>query len=81
MLGIHLLQGTNILFINGSEDPWSVLSIDGTKHTALQKSARAVYMDGVSHCADMRRWRRGGKPTVEAAQKHIKHQLFRWAYN
>jgi len=70
-------NGTNVVFINGSEDPWNVLSVT-PDHPPLQSSTKAIVMKGEAHAKDMRRWRKGSKDVIEKAQKTVKMQLWKW---
>jgi len=70
-------NGTNVVFINGSEDPWSVLSVT-PDHPPLQSSTKVIVMKGEAHAKDMRRWRKGSKDVIEKAQKNVKMQLWKW---
>lgn len=71
-------NGTNVMFINGSEDPWHVLSLYGPHKPLNPDSVNRVLMTGTSHCADMYRWRQGDKNTITQAQRKIKRQLGKW---
>jgi pimeloyl-ACP methyl ester carboxylesterase len=45
---------TNIFFTNGSDDPWSTLSLEASSQTALQNPAlRFFTLLGGSHCSDL----------------------------
>uniref|UniRef100_A0A915DQ36 Uncharacterized protein n=1 Tax=Ditylenchus dipsaci TaxID=166011 RepID=A0A915DQ36_9BILA len=44
-------NGTNCMFINGSEDPWSTLSV----YKPLSSTSSSLLIDGTSHCVDMYR--------------------------
>ena len=47
---------TNIFFTNGSDDPWSTLSLTGSSPTALANPALKFFtMEGASHCEDLAR--------------------------
>jgi len=71
-------NGTNVVFVNGSEDPWILLSVT-PDHPPLQPdSVKTIVMKGESHAKDMDVWRKGWKDTIKKAQKAIKHQLWRW---
>lgn len=43
------VNGTNIVFPNGSVDPWHALSITSD----LSDSEKALYIHGTAHCANM----------------------------
>ena len=71
-------NGTNVVFVNGSEDPWSVLSVT-PDHPPLQPdSVKTIVMKGRVHAEDMDMWRKGSKDVVEGRRRKIKHQLWRW---
>lgn len=44
-------KATNILFVNGSEDPWSTLSL--TDPSALPPGIDVLVVRGGSHCEDL----------------------------
>jgi pimeloyl-ACP methyl ester carboxylesterase len=45
---------SNILFTNGSDDPWSTLSLETSSETALQNPALQFFtLLGGSHCSDL----------------------------
>ncbi len=44
---------TNILFTNGSDDPWSLLSITVPNGNASNPNTTAYLIDGGSHCTDL----------------------------
>jgi len=74
-------NGTNVMFINGSEDPWHVLSVYGPHLPNNPDSVTAILMSGTSHCEDMYVWREGDKDVVTQTQKAIKSQLSAWVNN
>src|SRR5258708_3491816 len=71
-------NGTEVVFVNGSEDPWSVLCVT-PDHPPLQPhSVKTIVIKGATHSKDTRVWRKGYKDEFRRAQKAIKHQLWRW---
>jgi len=74
-------NGTNIMFINGGEDPYHVLSVYGPHLPLNPDSVTAILMDGTTHCEDMAKWRDGDKDTITATHKLIKKQLSKWVNN
>jgi hypothetical protein len=71
-------NGTNVVFVNGSEDPWSVLSVT-PDHPPLQPdSVQTIVMKGANHEWGDDMWRKGSKDVIRQAQKKIKQQLWRW---
>ncbi len=68
----HLFQATNVVFINGSEDPWHKLSIlDDDKFPGV----RAMLIPGASHCRD---YYDSTEPEVIKAQELAKRELDKW---
>jgi len=71
-------NGTEVVFVNGSEDPWQQLSLSADHPPLQPDSVKTILMKGASHAADMWRWRKGMVDSVRKAQKAIKHQLWWW---
>jgi len=68
---------TNIIFINGSLDPWHSLGITKT----LSDSLQAIYIQGTAHCADMFRLAPNDPPGLGAAHEQIGLQISKWLSN
>jgi hypothetical protein len=76
-------NGTNVVFVNGSEDPWHMLSVFGP-HQPLQGdngNVTVMLIPGTSHCQDMYKWEPGDKDVVKVAHKKIKAILIDWVEN
>ena len=58
---------TNIVFPNGSIDPWHALGI--TK--SLSEDLVAIFITGTAHCANMYPARSSDPPGLTAARQHI----------
>ncbi len=43
------VKGTDIIFPNGSIDPWHALSVTSD----LKDSIKAIFIEGTTHCANM----------------------------
>ncbi|KAI1698357.1 serine carboxypeptidase s28 domain-containing protein [Ditylenchus destructor] len=68
-------NGTNVVFVNGSEDPWSALSV----YKPLQPdTVTSIFIEGTSHCADMMREQRNDVKVLKDARKQIKRSLTKW---
>jgi pimeloyl-ACP methyl ester carboxylesterase len=48
-----LNRASNILFTNGSEDPWALLSLTQSSMTTPDPHVTLFTIDGASHCADI----------------------------
>ena len=72
--GAKNYNGTNTVFVNGSEDPWMTLSV----YEPLQKSTTSILIDGTSHCVDMNREYEHDMQVLKDARKQIKKQIVRW---
>jgi len=72
-------NGTNVMFVNGSEDPWHVLSVFGP-HMPLNPNGNVtkLYINGTSHCQDMWKWEPGDVPVVKTAHRLIKDKITDW---
>lgn len=71
---LSLLQGTNVVFANGSEDPWHALSV----YHPLNVNVTSVLIDGTSHCLDMYADAKGDTDALKAGRKQIKAVLDAW---
>ena len=68
---------TNIVFPNGSIDPWHALSV--TK--SISESLIAIFIKGTAHCANMYPPRDSDPPELIAARKTITQQIGLWLNN
>jgi pimeloyl-ACP methyl ester carboxylesterase len=73
--GSENYKGTNIIFVNGSEDPWGELSVYSAP---AEQNVTSIVIDGVSHCVDMRRENVHDAQVIKDARKQIKKQIVRW---
>lgn len=64
-------QGTNVVFVNGSLDPWHALSVT----ESLSDTLTAIYIDGTAHCANMRPAKPTDPPGLAIAQKQIAYVI------
>jgi Serine carboxypeptidase S28 len=71
---LSLLQGTNVVFANGSEDPWHALSV----YHPLNVNVTSVLIDGTSHCKDMFAEGKADTDALKAGRKQIKAVLDSW---
>jgi len=65
---------TNILFVNGSLDPWHALSV----RKNLSETITAIYINGTAHCANMSPARSTDPPGLAIAQQQISDQIGLW---
>jgi len=67
-------EATNIVFVNGSIDPWHSLSI----LESLSDSVIAIYIEGTAHCANMLPARPSDPPGLALAQQQIQGIIHSW---
>jgi len=65
---------TNILFVNGSLDPWHALSVVHNIDSTLQ----AIYITGTAHCANMLPATPKDPPSLAKAQEQIAGHIGMW---
>jgi len=65
---------TNILFVNGSLDPWHSLGITSSLSSTLQ----AILINGTAHCADMLPANSNEPPGLVTAQMKIHQKIGAW---
>jgi len=69
-------DGSRIVFVNGSIDPWHALSV----LSDLTNNQTAVFIPGTSHCADMGSTRAGDPQPLLDARQLISNTLGDWIY-
>jgi len=69
-------DGSRIVFVNGSIDPWHALSV----LTDMANNQTAVFIPGTSHCADMGSRRASDPPALRYARQVISDTLGDWIY-
>ena len=67
-------NATNIIFPNGSIDPWHALGITWN----ISESLVAVFIQGTAHCANMYPARSTDLPSLVAARETISHTIGQW---
>jgi len=67
-------NGTNVVFVNGSEDPWHPLGV----YYPINVNVTSILIDGTSHCADMIT---SDMDAVIAVQEQINAVLGSWLGN
>jgi hypothetical protein len=67
-------QPTNLLFINGSIDPWHPLSV----LTNLSSTVLSCYITGTSHCQDMQGSSFGDSAELKACRKLESDSITQW---
>ncbi|KHJ95413.1 hypothetical protein OESDEN_04642 [Oesophagostomum dentatum] len=72
--GIDFYNGTNVVMLNGSIDPWHALG----KYTSTDASAVSRLIKGTAHCADMYPARKEDLPDLVAARKLIEENITKW---
>ncbi|XP_066954266.1 LOW QUALITY PROTEIN: putative serine protease K12H4.7 [Macrobrachium rosenbergii] len=68
---------TRVVFPNGSIDPWHAVSI----LSDLSSEARAIYINGTAHCADMYSPSPGDPPELDKAREEIFNLVQTWLSN
>ncbi len=68
------VTGTNIVFPNGSIDPWHALSITQDAGPTL----KAVLIQGTAHCANMYPPRDSDPPELTAARVEVSSLVGKW---
>ena len=65
---------TNIVFPNGSIDPWHALGVT----ESISESLIAIFIKGTAHCANMYPPRHSDPPALTVAREIITQQIGRW---
>eukprot|EP01119_Soliformovum_irregulare_P015225 TRINITY_DN4257_c0_g1_i2.p1 TRINITY_DN4257_c0_g1~~TRINITY_DN4257_c0_g1_i2.p1 ORF type:complete len:206 (-),score=52.49 TRINITY_DN4257_c0_g1_i2:55-672(-) len=73
----HPVSATEILFVNGSIDPWHALSVTHD----LSPTLKAIFIIGTAHCANMLPARPTDPPGLAKAQQQIAAQINTWLAN
>jgi hypothetical protein len=73
-LGQQGYNGTKVVFPNGTNDPWHVLSV----LSATNSKTYPVIIDGTSHCADMYGPDDSDPVSLTAARKKIRSHVISW---
>ena len=72
--GSRDVQGSEIVFPNGSIDPWHALGV----LKDISATETAVFIDGTAHCADVYSPSPNDLPSLVAARKVIVSQVLAW---
>jgi hypothetical protein len=76
--GADAYNGTNVFFVNGSEDPWHYLSV----YTPLNPdTVTSLLIPGTSHCQDMYAGSKDDIQVLKDARVQIKAQVSAWVEN
>lgn len=67
-------NGSRIVFVNGSIDPWHALSVLSN----LTTSEVAIFIPGTSHCANMHAYSCEDPPALTAARKEVSRLVGVW---
>jgi hypothetical protein len=73
-LGQKGYNGTKVVFPNGTNDPWHVLSV----LSATNKKTYPVIIDGTSHCYDMYGPDSSDSPSLIQGRKKIRNHVISW---
>lgn len=72
--GAKNVQGTNIVFPNGSVDPWHALGVIAD----ISPSVTAIFMHGTAHCANMYQPNPTDLETLKQARIKISDTIGKW---
>lgn len=75
---LFLPDTTRILYTNGSNDPWSELSIVNDTSEALQRDIHAIQIPGSSHIWDLFAPKADDLPELQAARQTSDEAILRW---
>ncbi|KAI1694137.1 serine carboxypeptidase s28 domain-containing protein [Ditylenchus destructor] len=67
-------NATNVVFVNGSEDPWHVLSVYDTPND----SVKSILVQGTSHGADYGAEQESDPRALKNARQRVKHEIDHW---
>jgi pimeloyl-ACP methyl ester carboxylesterase len=73
-----LTQSSNILFTNGSTDPWSLLGINPTLGNNTNPNDTVVLIDGASHCSDLASLSLSDSAPLSAAKQKFSDMVSLW---
>jgi pimeloyl-ACP methyl ester carboxylesterase len=71
-------QASRIFFTNGSEDPWSELSISAVRGNDHNASTPVQWIVGGSHCSDLRASSAGDSDSLISARQHFAQLVSDW---
>lgn len=69
---------SRIYFTNGSNDPWSYLSLSEQNGNALNPNLNYTLIDGAAHCNDLRMPLPTDSPALQATREQFETQLHDW---
>ena len=72
------INGTNIVFPNGSIDPWHALSLTPYTWSKMDPSVKYMYIHGTAHCANMYPSRSSDVSELNAAREKISTAIGSW---
>jgi len=70
-------EGTEVVFVNGSIDPWHALGVT----TDRSSTVKAILIQGTAHCANMFPARPQDPPGLARAQSKISDHIGKWLAN
>jgi len=71
-------NGTNVVFVNGSEDPWHVLSVFDEHPLLNPDSVVPILMSGTSHCEDMWHTFEEDEDVLKKTRRRIRNIIGKW---
>jgi pimeloyl-ACP methyl ester carboxylesterase len=74
----RLAQATRVLYVNGSNDPWSELSIVADTPDALQRDVHTIVIPGTAHVWDLFPSSATDLPALQTARDATDKILLRW---
>ena len=77
MYGAKNIKVTNVVFVQGSFDPWHAMGITQD----LSENATSIFISGTAHCANMYPARKEDPPQLVQARNDIKNLIAKWLAN
>ncbi len=74
MYGAKEINVTNVVFVQGSIDPWHAMGVTQD----LNEDAKAIYISGTAHCANMYPAQPDDLPQLAQARKTIQDTIAKW---
>lgn len=69
---------SNILFTNGSNDPWSLLSISAQNNNDHNPNLTYYTIDGAAHCDDLRAAKSSDSTSLKKARSLLNQRIVSW---
>ena len=71
-------SASRIFFTNGSNDPWSLLSLSATNGNASNANLTYYTIDGAAHCGDLHASRENDSAALKRARQQLSGLLSAW---